>query len=178
MTNSDWDDMWLHEGFGSYMQPLYLRDLHGDRMYFALLHRNRAGIRNRGALVSGKTKTEHEVYSDKGGGPGGDIYSKGAHVLHTLRNLIGDSAFFESVRRLVYGTADPRPGNFAPRYSSSREFVQIVNEVTGRDYGWFFDLYLYSAALPELQSTRDAAGLTLRSEEHTSELQSPCSLVC
>ena len=31
VTNADWDDMWLHEGFGSYMQPLYLQWLRGDR---------------------------------------------------------------------------------------------------------------------------------------------------
>lgn len=161
LTNADWDDMWLHEGFGSYMQPLYLQYLHGDRMYHALLHRSRAGIRNRAALVSGTPRGEDDVYNDDRGGPGGDIYVKGSYVLHTLRNLIGDEAFFKSVRRLVYGTADPRPGNFAPRYSSSREFAQIVNEVTGRDYGWFFDVYVFSAALPELQTTRDAGGLTL-----------------
>jgi aminopeptidase N len=161
MTNTNWDDMWLHEGFGSYMQPLYLQYLYGDRMYYALLHRNRAGIKNAAPLVSGKPRTEDDVYEATRGGPGGDIYAKGAHVLHTLRNLIGDEAFFRSVRRLVYGTADPRPGNFTPRYASTREFVQIVKEETGRDYGWFFDVYVFSAALPELTSTRDAAGVTL-----------------
>jgi aminopeptidase N len=161
MTNADWDDFWLHEGFGSYMQPLYLQYLHGERMYFALLHRQRAGVRNAAALVSGKPHIANDVYRADRGGPGGDIYAKGSCVLHTLRNLIGDDAFFQSVRRLVYGTADPRPGNFAPRHTSTREFAQIVNEVTGRDYGWFFDVYVYNAALPELRSTRDASGLTL-----------------
>jgi aminopeptidase N len=82
-------------------------------------------------------------------------------VLHALRNLIGDDAFSESTRRLVYGTADPRPGNFTPRYASTRDFVKIVNEVTGRDSSWFFDVYVFGAKLPELQSTRDASGLTL-----------------
>ena len=32
----------------------------------------------------------------------------------------------------------------------SDRVVDIVNEVTGKDYRWFFDVYLYSAALPEL----------------------------
>jgi aminopeptidase N len=161
LTSSDWDDFWLHEGFGSYMQPLYLEYLYGDRGYFTLLQRQRVGIRNSAPLVSGKSHVAEEVYRADRGGPGGDIYTKGSNVLHTLRNLIGDDAFFTSVRRLVYGTADPRPGNFAPRYGSTREFVQIVNEVTGRDYGWFFDVYAFNAELPELTSTRDASGLTL-----------------
>lgn len=161
MTNANWDDMWLHEGFGSYMQPLYMKALHGDRVYFALLHRARARIANKAPLVSGKPLTGLQAYRADRGGPGGDIYTKGAYFLHALRNLIGDDAFFESTRRLVYGTSDPRPGNFAPRFASSREFVQIVNEVTGRDYGWFFDVYVFDAKLPELQSTGDATGLTL-----------------
>ncbi|HEY0591054.1 MAG TPA: M1 family metallopeptidase, partial [Thermoanaerobaculia bacterium] len=115
LTNRDWDDMWLHEGFGSYMGPLYSGYLLGDRGYFAGMARTRARIRNKGALVSGESKTEEAVYRDDRGGPGGDIYDKGSYVLHALRNLIGDEAFFRAVRRLVYGTEDPRPGNFAPR---------------------------------------------------------------
>ena len=33
MTNENWDDFWLHEGFVSYMQPLYLQYLRGERDY-------------------------------------------------------------------------------------------------------------------------------------------------
>jgi aminopeptidase N len=161
LTNADWDDLWLHEGFASYMQPLYGRRLQGDRAYFAALHRMRSGILNRAPLVSGKPHAVADVYRKDRGGPAGDIYTKGAYVLHTLRELIGDEPFFRSVRRLVYGTEDPRPGNFRPRYGSTREFVQIVNEVTGRDYGWFFDVYVFAADLPELQTSQDASGLTL-----------------
>ncbi|HEY0590309.1 MAG TPA: M1 family peptidase, partial [Thermoanaerobaculia bacterium] len=93
--------------------------------------------------------------------PGGDIYDKGSYVLHALRNLIGDEAFFRAVRRLVYGTEDPRPGNFAPRFADTAELIGIVNDVTGRDFGWFFDVYVRSAALPELVVARDDAGLAL-----------------
>ncbi|HEX7150523.1 MAG TPA: M1 family metallopeptidase [Thermoanaerobaculia bacterium] len=161
MTNADWDDLWLHEGFGSYMQPLYLRELYGERMYHALLHRTRANIRNSAPLVSGKTHAAEDVFRADRGGPGQDVYAKGAHVLHTLRNLIGDEAFFRATRMLVYGTAEPRPGNFTPRYVSSRDFLRFVNEATGRDYGWFFDVYVFNAELPELTTTRDATGVTL-----------------
>ena len=160
LTNSNWDDMWLHEGFGTYMQPLYLQYLRGDQEYFAALHQMRAGIVNKAPLVSGTPKTEEQVYDLKKGGPGGDIYVKGALVLHTLRGLIGDEAFFRAVRRLVYGTEQPVPGKFEPRYGSTKEFMRIVNDVTGSNYDWFFNVYLYQAALPELSVVRD--GVTLR----------------
>ena len=161
LTNSNWDDMWLHEGFGSYMQPLYMQYLRGDQEYFASLQQMRAGILNKAPLVSGKAKTEEEVYDIKKGGPGGDIYAKGALVLHTLRGLIGDDAFFRAVRLLVYGTEQPLPGQFQPRYGSSTEFMAIVNKVTGGNYDWFFQVYLYQAALPELITERDGGQLRL-----------------
>lgn len=161
LTNSNWDDMWLHEGFGTYMQPLYLQYLRGDQEYFATLHQMRAGIVNKAPLVSGTPKTEEQVYDLKKGGPGGDIYVKGALVLHTLRGLIGDEAFFRAVRRLVYGTEHPVPGKFEPRYGSTKEFMRIVNDVTGSNYDWFFNVYLYQAALPELSVVRDDDTLRL-----------------
>ncbi|MFC7302282.1 M1 family metallopeptidase [Cognatiluteimonas weifangensis] len=161
MTNADWDDMWLHEGFGSYMQPLYLQWLRGDREYDAWLLNQRKTLANKVPIVSGHAMTEDAVYNRETG-PGLDIYYKGSLLLHTLRQLIGDQAFFAATRQLVYGTATPRPGNFRPRYASTRDFIDAVNAATGRDYGWFFDVYVYSAALPELLATRDATGLTLQ----------------
>lgn len=161
MTNLDWDDMWLHEGFGSYMQPLYLQYLRGDMEYQSALMDQRALVANRHPVVSGKPRTAGEVYDDDIG-PGQDIYQKASLVLHTLRGLIGDEAFFASVRRLVYGTDTPAPGNFQPRHASTRDFIDIVNDVTGRDYGWFFDVYLYRADLPELVAVREGDTLKLQ----------------
>ena len=169
LTNANWDDMWLHEGLGSYMQPLYMRHLRGDQEYFATLMQQRAGIQNKAPLVSGKPRLEEDVYDSQRGGPGGDIYSKGSLVLHTLRGLIGDEAFFRAVRELVYGNADPRPGNFAPRYGTTREFIDIIRRTSGRDLDWFFQAYMYQAALPELETRRkgDTLELAWKTEKGT-----------
>lgn len=161
LTNRDWSDMWLHEGFGSYMQPLYLQWLRGDMEYMAALMKQRAELANRFPVVQDRPLSEKEVYDDDRG-PGHDIYFKGSLVLHTLRGLIGDEAFFAATRELVYGTADPRPGAFSPRYGSTRDFTEAVKRHAGRDYDWFFDVYLRSAALPELVATREGDRLQLR----------------
>jgi aminopeptidase N len=143
------------------MQPLYSRWRGGEFAYHAAMNQNRAQILNKAPMVSGSPKASEEVYN-AATGPGLDIYYKGAWMLHTLREHIGDKAFFEATRRLVYGRPDPRPGNFKPRYGSSAEFRRIVNEVTGRDLGWFFDIYLEEAALPDLVQERTADTLRLR----------------
>jgi aminopeptidase N len=161
MTNADWDDMWLHEGFGNYMQPLYLQWLRGDMAFEAELFNHRKSLLNKAPVVSGKPQRVEDVYDDERGGPGNDIYTKGSLILHTLRNLIGDDAFFRATRRMVYGTDTPVPGNFQPRWSSTKEFIAIVNELAGRDLNWFFDAYLYHAALPELVEARDGDRLRL-----------------
>ncbi|MEP7186772.1 MAG: M1 family metallopeptidase [Rhodanobacter sp.] len=160
VTNSDWDDMWLHEAFGTYMQPLYSQYLAGDRDYFAWLHDLRLMVRNQHPIVSGSSKTEEQVYDEKAG-PGQDIYNKGALMLHSLRQLIGDKDFFDSLRLLVYGRPDPKPGNFRPRYATTNDYIAVVNKVTGRDIGWFFDVYLRDAALPRLEQQRDGDTLKL-----------------
>ena len=160
LTNSDNDDMWLHEGYGTYMQPLMSQWLHGDMEYMARLNQMRVDTKNRFPIVSGKPLREDEVYNGERG-PGNDIYYKAANVLHTLRALIGDEAFFKITRIAVYGCDDPKPGNFTPRYLGTRDYIKIVNQVTGKDYGWFFDVYLYEAAPPELVETRQGADLVL-----------------
>ena len=160
LTNRNADDMWLHEGLGSYMQPLYARFLHGERYMQAELKDQREGLANRFPVVSRTNRTVNAVYGGSEG-PGGDIYSKGSLIAHTLRMTLGDDDFFEVLRRLIYGRPDPRPGNFAPQTRSTVEMNAIVNQVTGRDYDWFFDAYLYSAALPVLTQTRTGDQLTL-----------------
>lgn len=162
LTAANWDDYWLHEGYTQYMQPLYGQWREGDARYAAMMDQFRLAIINKAPIVSGKIRTEEEVYEDEKGGPGQDIYYKGAWVLHTLRYLIGDDRFFEATRRIVYGRPDPKPGNFKPRFGTTPEYIGIVRQVTGEDLQWFFDVYLYSAALPQLTSTRTGDQLVLR----------------
>lgn len=161
MTNANWDDMWLHEGFATYMQPLYAQYLDGDAEYYNWLHRLRMIVRNHYPIVSRHGETEEQVYDEKNG-PGQDIYNKGALMLQTLRHLIGDQAFYDSIRQLVYGRSDPKPGNFAPQYPATSNYIDIVNKVAGRKLDWFFNVYLYQAALPKLDEQRHDNMVTLR----------------
>lgn len=153
LTNASWDDMWLHEGFGTYMQPLYARWLNGERAMQAELETMRRTVANRFPMVTGRTQDAATVYNAETG-PALDLYYKGALIAHTLRLHIGDEAFKESLRRLVYGRPDPAPGNFQPVYRTTADYVAIVNQVTGQDWGWFFDAYLYHADLPDLVMER------------------------
>ncbi len=161
LTAANWDDYWLHEGYGSYMQPAYGEWREGRARYATMMQSQRATIMNLKPIVQGRVITEEEVYEAEKGGAGQDIYVKGSWMLHTLRNLIGDDAFWKVTTLAVYGRADPRPGNFVPRFGSSAEYEAFVRQVTGKDYRWFFDVYLRQAALPELLASRIGDTVTL-----------------
>jgi aminopeptidase N len=161
LTAANWDDYWLHEGYGTYMQPLYGQWREGRARYAAMMQTERTSIMNLKPITQQRISTEEEVYELDKGGAGQDIYYKGSWMLHTLRSLIGDKAFFDVTRLAVYGRADPKPGNFKPRFGSTKEYEALVRKVTGKDYGWFFDVYLRQAALPDLVETRTGNVLTL-----------------
>ncbi len=163
LTAANWDDYWLHEGFEEYMQPLYGRWREGEARYATMMDDQRNKIINKMPIVRDRVLTEEEVYEPSKGGAGTDIYYKSAWMLHTLRWLIGDEAFGRAMRLEVYGREDPRPGNFTPRFGSTREFEANVAKVTGKDYSWFFDAYLRQAALPELTAVEQVGdGLELK----------------
>lgn len=160
LTAANWDDFWLHEGFAAYMQPLYGGWRRGTGVYTAMMLQARLGIQAKSPIVVGKPQTAEDVYENQPG-RGGDIYTKGAWTLHTLRNLIGDKAFYDALKLTVYGTLDPRPGNFKPVYRTTPDFIANVKQTSGRDLQWFFDVYLYQAALPKLTQKREGNQLTL-----------------
>ena len=159
VTNDNWDHMWIHEGLGSYMQPLFAQYLSGDVAYMTYLNNQRKGLINTHPIVSNKLMEVEQVY-ERGVGPALDIYYKGSWIMHTLRNLIGDEVFFSAVRELVYGTDQPKPGNFTTLYRNTQDFIEIVNRRTGKDLSWFFDVYLYQPKLPKLVETRTEDSVT------------------
>jgi aminopeptidase N len=157
MTNADWSDMWLHEGFGSYMQPLYLERTQGEHVARAYMASILPNISNRSPVAPRESQTAKQIY-------GGDIYFKGAWVLHTLRYLLGDDPFFRIIRRLAY--PDPamervRDGSHT-HFATTDWFIALAEEESGTDLEWFFEVYLRQPQLPRLVTQRTADELELR----------------
>lgn len=160
LSNAATADMWLQEGLGTYMQPLYLGWTSGEAAYNAAMWDVRKKIKSKVPLAP-RGFVSSAYYDDAEAGWGGDIYYKGAWVAHTLRHLIGDNAFFAAVRRVTYGRSDPAPGNFDVQVASTDDFQRVVEEETGRDLGWFFDAYFRTADLPRLVQKRSGRTLEL-----------------
>lgn len=155
MTHEKLNDAWLHEGFGLYMQPAYALDKLGITAYHYQMYKSYLGLQNCDPIVRSGVVTSDQAFNP-------DIYGKGGWTLHTLRNLIGEEAFWQATRELLYGTADTAKLQYpiTPRYRNTKEFISIVNRITGRDYQWLFDVYLYEAALPELKQQQNGDTVT------------------
>ncbi len=159
LTNNNWTHMWLHEGFATYMQPLYTRQLMGERAFQHHLFDLRLYVSNKKPIVSDNRPTVEEVYKPETG-PGGDVYNKGALVLDSLRHLVGDEAFFQSLRHLLYGKTDATPDTSWPIYGDTNTFIALSEQYAERELSWFFDVYLLQAALPELSMEKSNGQLT------------------
>lgn len=79
---------------------------------------------------------------------------------------MGEEVFWRSLRRLIYDTSEPWSLTYpiAPRFRSTEDFVRITSEEAGQDLQWFFDAYLYTAALPVLKASRTTFGFDLEWE--------------
>lgn len=156
VTNIDWSDMWLHEGFGTYMQPLYREKLAGTAAYHEQMARSRRGIQNEIPVAPRGVLSSQEIY-------GGDIYSKGAWVLHTLRYLIGEEQLRQSLKLMAY----PEPEMLAAidgsqtRFVTTDDYKAIVEELSGRNLDWYFEMYIRQPRLPRLHTQQNGTQLTL-----------------
>jgi len=143
-------DFWLHEGFARYMQAIYAGHTVGAAGYWHYMWRDYGGIMNCNPPVP--DQAPHTLPA--GQMPGRhDIYNKGAWFLHTLRYAIGEKAFWNSVRALLYGM--PQVSNIKapmqPRQRTTDQFLAIVNQQARRDMTPLFNAILRQAKPPSIQ---------------------------
>ncbi|MEZ6196647.1 MAG: M1 family metallopeptidase [Planctomycetota bacterium] len=160
VTNRDWKDMWIHEGFGTYMEALYLERTRGPEAYRREMAKKR-GHADRQPVAPRDVRDSASIYF---GGGGTDIYFKGAWILHTLRWTIGDEAFFKALRRMCYPdpALEKRTDGSQCRFVDSQDFIDLVSKIAGEDLGWFFDVYLREAEPPTLHRETIDGELRLR----------------
>jgi aminopeptidase N len=94
---------------------------------------------------------------------GGDIYYKGAWILHTLRFLIGNEAFLNVLRRWAYPdlAMEETTDGSQVRVGTTDDFRKIAEDVSGTDLDWFFEVYLRQPELPRLSSSMTGDSLEL-----------------
>lgn len=144
VSAAEWGHFWIHEGFGTYAEGVYLERTQGretaDRWFASQSRQFGSG----GSLFRGEGKNSGQAYT-------GLIYGKGAAVLNTLRHYVADdAAWWKSLRDF----------NLAFRYGNARteDFQAILEKNTGREWKRFFQEWFYGKGAPSLAGTVSAQG--------------------
>ena len=168
VTCSDWRDFWLHEGFQSYMDTLYQEYLHGKPAYLTAMKNRLRGLKNKQPVAPREPKIAYQVYYDAPdySESDGDIYGKGALILHSLRYLIGDDAFFKALHHMAYPTKEMETytDGRQERLVNTDDFLTIAEQDSGMKLDWFFELYLRQPKLPKLVSSVSGSTFNLQWE--------------
>jgi aminopeptidase N len=157
VTEKDWDDAWLSEGFATYFAALASEHYESRDAFVNIMKRSRAAI-----LQMEKRTPNMAVIHDNlpeiqnGRAPAGIVYQKGGWTLHMLRGLIGADKFQSGMREYYKRYRD---GN-----ASTGDFRQVMEETTGKDLAWFFQQWLERSGSPCLEGywTYDADSRKVR----------------
>ncbi len=150
-TESDWKHLWLSEGFATYFSLLYLENRYGTDTLTRKLKTDRNKIiafyRERATPVVDSTVTDYMQLLNA------NSYEKGSWILHMLRKQLGDSVFWNGIRRYY--------NKYAGKNASTSDFEKSMEESSGRDLGQFFHQWLFVAGHPQLHIDHQYSNKTL-----------------
>ena len=135
ITTNDIADMWVHEGFCTYSEVLYVECMYGYDAMLSYINSKKESVRNDKPVI-GPYHVNVEGSSD--------MYNKGSLMLHTLRSLIDDDEmWFEIIKGIA--------NDFKYKTVDGQEIINYINEKSGKDFTYFFNQYLKNKEIPNFQ---------------------------
>jgi aminopeptidase N len=135
ITYKDVADMWIHEGFTAYSENLFLEYHLGEKAASEYVIGKRKTIKNDIPIIG--------IYNVNKRGSG-DMYNKGANILHTLRQLVEDDEKWRNIMRGLNKT-------FYHQTVTSKQIEDYISKETKIDLTEFFDQYLRDIRIPTLE---------------------------
>ena len=147
VTCKDWANLWLNEGFATFMATLWQEHQYGADNAAYARWRSQVGWMRQGRLyavpVVTRTFNDSLEYA-------GNIYDKAGLVLQMLREQLGDEALFAGLKHYLEKN---RLGNVV-----TEDLVRALEESTGTSLGRFFDQWIYGAGAPRFAVTSSYDG--------------------
>jgi aminopeptidase N len=135
VSAADVSDMWIHEGWTTYLEAVYVEHMFGPDAALQYMNGYRAKVANKAPII-----TQRGIHRS----PTQDQYFKGALFLQTLRAVVNDDRAWWKLMRDTYQ-------EFKYKNIMTEDLVRFFNRKTGRNWTPIFDQYLRHAALPTLE---------------------------
>jgi aminopeptidase N len=145
VSAADVSDMWIQEGWATYLEVLYVEHVFGKDDALKYINGYKSKVQNRSPII-----TQRGIHRT----PPQDMYFKGALMLHTLRSVVNDESRWTRLVRDIYR-------EFRYRNVMTEEFVAFVNRELKQDLTPFFNQYLRRTALPVLELKFDNVAKTV-----------------
>jgi aminopeptidase N len=134
VSAADVSDMWIHEGFATYLETLYVERMFGADDALKYVNAYKSKVQNKAPVL-----TQRGIHRT----PTEDMYFKGALFLNTLRSIVDDDERWWKLLRDMFQ-------HFKYRNILTEDIVQYVNAQLGQDLTPVFNQYLRRAAIPVL----------------------------
>ena len=144
VTCKNWAELWLNEGFATFMEAAFREKAYGRQSYIRKVVADAEIFMTDDATNPKK----NGLFNQNAGNVAAlfdrpaTIYNKGGAILHTLREEIGNEAFWKAIN--IYLNRH-KLGNV-----ESTDLRKAMEEASGRDLGWFFDQWVYHGGHPKL----------------------------
>ena len=146
ITAADKSDMWIHEGWTTYLESLYVEYTYGHDDAMKYINAYKKKVKNDRPIITARgTNAE----------PSQDQYFKGALFINTLRSIVNDDARWWAMLRGYYQ-------KFKYQNIMTEDIVQYFNQQTGMNLTPVFDQYLRHTAIPTLELKFDDAAGTVQ----------------
>jgi len=135
ITNKDIADMWIHESFTSYSESLFL-EYHFDKATaYKYVRGQRQNIKNQAPMIG-----QYNVHREGSG----DMYDKGANMLHTIRQIVNDDDLWREILRGLSKT-------FYHKTVTTKQIEDYIIQKSGKSLTKVFDQYLRDIRVPNLE---------------------------
>lgn len=135
ISTNDLADMWVHEGFTDYSEPLFVECQYGKKAADEYCQGLRRNIQNDRPVIG-----DYGVNKEGSG----DMYAKGANLLHTIRQVINDDVVFKKILRGLNK-------DFYHKTVDSKDVEKYISRESGKDLSKIFDQYLRTIKIPVLE---------------------------
>jgi aminopeptidase N len=135
ITAADSSDMWIHEGWTTYLECLYVEYMYGHEDYLKYTNAYKTKVKNEEPIITARGVN---------GEPPQDQYFKGALFINTLRSIVNDDPRWWKLLHDFYQ-------HFKYQNIMTEDVVQYFNQQTGMDLTPVFNQYLRHTAIPTLE---------------------------